>query len=81
MGLATLVGFGITIMAGSLAGAGAGNAAVGLAVAGAVAAVYFFLTFLFRRLGFWRTVLVLCGVGLLIAAFFPSAEADGGGDC
>ena len=81
MGFATLAGFGLATMTGGLVGAAAGNAAAGLVVAGAVAAVYFFLAFLFRRFGFWRTVLVLCGVGLVIAAFFPSAEANGGGDC
>ena len=81
MRFATLAGFGLTVMAGSLVGVEAGNAGVGLVVACAVAAAYFLLAFLFRRFGFWRTVLMLCLGGLLTWVFFPSAEADGGGDC
>ena len=82
MRFATLAGFGLAIAAGSLVGIAGGSAAGGLAVAGAVAAVYFFTAFLFQKLGVWGTMLVFSVVGVLILlALSSSTEAGGGEDC
>lgn len=82
MRFATLAGFGLAITAGSLVGVAGGTAAGSLAVAGAVAAVYFFTAFLLQKLGVLGTMLALSVVGILILlALSSSTEAGGEGDC